>query len=173
MPISINGTGTITGISAGGLPDASVTADELASSAVTTAKVNDGAITYGKLSTSATESDNVAKRTAKVWVNFDGTTNTGGNCTIKSDFNVSTVADNGTGDYTINFSSALTHSNYCCVASASNGSSSGDTITASPFSTTPGAGGNTNSTSSLDIVLYRAGTAVYDSTNVSVIIFSN
>ena len=133
----------------------------------------DGSITFAKLSTSATEADNVAKRTAKVWVNFDGTTNTGGNCTIKSDFNVSTVADNGTGDYTINFSSALTHSDYCCVASASNGSSSGDTITASPFSTTPGAGGNTNSTSSLDIVLYRAGTGALDSTNVSVVIFSN
>jgi hypothetical protein len=33
MPISINGTGTITGISAGGLPDACVTAADLASGA--------------------------------------------------------------------------------------------------------------------------------------------
>ena len=32
MPITINGTGTITGISAGGLPDGSVTAADLASS---------------------------------------------------------------------------------------------------------------------------------------------
>jgi hypothetical protein len=32
MPITINGTGTITGISAGGLPDASVTAADLAAS---------------------------------------------------------------------------------------------------------------------------------------------
>ena len=39
MPISINGTGTITGISAGGLPDACVTAAEIAASAVTTAKL--------------------------------------------------------------------------------------------------------------------------------------
>jgi hypothetical protein len=40
MPISINGTGTITGISAGGLPDACVTAADLASGA---AKANFGA----------------------------------------------------------------------------------------------------------------------------------
>ena len=36
MPISINGTGTITGISAGGLPDACVTAADLASGAART-----------------------------------------------------------------------------------------------------------------------------------------
>lgn len=111
MPISINGTGTITGISAGGLPDASVTADELASSAVTTAKVSDGAITYGKLSTSATEADNVAKRTAKAWVNFNGT----GTPAIRSDFNVSSITDHGTGDQSVNFDVAFADSNYCAV----------------------------------------------------------
>ena len=133
----------------------------------------DGSITYSKLSTSATEADNVAKRTAKVWVNFDGTTNIGGNCTIKSDFNVSTVADDGTGDYTVNFSSALAHSDYCCVASASNGSSSGDTLVASPFSPNPGNTGNTYSTSSIDVVVYRTGTGAFDTTNLSLAIFAN
>lgn len=39
MPISINGTGTITGLSAGGLPDDSITTAEIAASAVTTAKL--------------------------------------------------------------------------------------------------------------------------------------
>jgi hypothetical protein len=72
----------------------------------------DGSITFAKLSTSTTESDNVASRTAKAWVNFNGTTNVGGNCTIRSDFNVSTVADNGTGDYTINFTSSMADADY-------------------------------------------------------------
>jgi hypothetical protein len=49
MAITINGTGTITGISAGGYPDATVTADDLASNAVTTVKINDGAVTAAKL----------------------------------------------------------------------------------------------------------------------------
>lgn len=115
MPISINGTGSITGLSAGGLPDASITADDIASNAVTTAKVNDAAITYGKLSTSATESDNVAKRTAKAWVNFNGT----GTPAVTRDFQVDSITDNGIGDYTINFTSgALTTSSYCVVSSA-------------------------------------------------------
>jgi hypothetical protein len=72
----------------------------------------DGSITFAKLSTSTTESDNVASRVAKAWVNFDGTTNTGGNCTIRADFNVSTVADNGTGDYTVNFTTPMQDANY-------------------------------------------------------------
>lgn len=39
MPISITGTGTITGISAGGLPDDCITTADIAGSAVTTAKL--------------------------------------------------------------------------------------------------------------------------------------
>jgi len=39
MPITINGTGTITGISAGGLPDSVVTTDDIANSAITDAKI--------------------------------------------------------------------------------------------------------------------------------------
>ena len=45
--------------------------------------------------------------TAKAWVNFDGTTNSGGLCTIRDDFNVSSVSDNGTGNYTVNLTTAL------------------------------------------------------------------
>ena len=50
MAITIDGSGTITGISAGGLPDGSVTADDLATDSVTTAKIEDSAVTAGKLS---------------------------------------------------------------------------------------------------------------------------
>lgn len=109
MPISINGTGTITGISAGGLPDDCITTAEIAGSSVTTAKITDANITYGKLSTSATEADNVAKRTAKAWVNFNGT----GTVAIRSSFNVSSITDNGVGVYTVNFSIALENADYC------------------------------------------------------------
>ena len=51
----------------------------------------------------------------RAWVNFNGTTNVGGNCTIRASGNVSTVADNGTGDYTINFTNALPDANYCAI----------------------------------------------------------
>jgi hypothetical protein len=55
---------------------------------------------------------NVEVYTCKAWVNFDGTTNTGGNCTIRASGNVSSVTDNGTANYTINFTNALADANY-------------------------------------------------------------
>jgi len=42
MPITISGSGTVTGISAGGLPDGSITSDDLAAGAVTAAKLAAG-----------------------------------------------------------------------------------------------------------------------------------
>ena len=48
----------------------------------------------------------------RAWVNFNGTTNTGGFCTIRGSGNVTTVADNGTGDYTVNFTNSMPDANY-------------------------------------------------------------
>jgi hypothetical protein len=39
MPITINGSGTVTGISAGGLPDGVITTDDIAAAAITRAKI--------------------------------------------------------------------------------------------------------------------------------------
>ena len=52
---------------------------------------------------------------ARAWVNFDGTTNTGGNCDIRASGNVSTVADNGTGNYTVNFTTAMPDDDYAVL----------------------------------------------------------
>lgn len=71
----------------------------------------DGSITFAKLSTSSTESDNAAKRVAKTWVNFNGQ----GTISIRDDFNVSTITDNAIGNYTVNFTSALSSASYCAV----------------------------------------------------------
>jgi hypothetical protein len=49
----------------------------------------------------------------RAWVNFDGTTNTGGFCTIRGSFNVTSVADNGSGNQTVNFANAMPDANYC------------------------------------------------------------
>ena len=51
MSVSINGTGSITGLSVGGLPDGSVDADSIAAGAVTDAKIGTGAVTNAKLGT--------------------------------------------------------------------------------------------------------------------------
>ena len=57
MPITIDGDGTITGVSVGGLPDGIVDTDMLAASAVTEAKL----------------ASDPQQGLAKAWVNFDGT----------------------------------------------------------------------------------------------------
>jgi hypothetical protein len=88
-----------------------ITTASIQDSSITTAKIADANITFGKLSTSATEADNVAKRTAKVWVNFNGT----GTVAIRASFNVSSITDNDTGDYVINFTTAIVDANYAAL----------------------------------------------------------
>lgn len=50
----------------------------------------------------------------KAWVHFDGS----GTVSIKASKNVSSITDNGTGDYTLNFSSNLADANYTITGSA-------------------------------------------------------
>ena len=45
---------------------------------------------------------------AKAWVNFNGT----GTVAIRAQMNVSSITDNGTGDYTVNFTVAMIDANY-------------------------------------------------------------
>ena len=53
MAIVINGTGTVTGISVGGLPDAIVDLDTLAADSVNAAKIVDGTIVVGDIADDA------------------------------------------------------------------------------------------------------------------------
>jgi hypothetical protein len=47
----------------------------------------------------------------RAWVNFNGT----GTVAIRASGNVSSITDNGTGDYTVNFTTALPDANYSYV----------------------------------------------------------
>jgi hypothetical protein len=48
----------------------------------------------------------------RAWVNFNGT----GTVAIRDNFNVSSITDNGTGNYTVNFTNAMTDANYSIVS---------------------------------------------------------
>ena len=66
----------------------------------------------------------VAQGRAKAWVKFDGT----GTVTINNDFNVSSITDHGTGQYTVNFSTAMPSTNYCATGFAHRNDSTGSRV---------------------------------------------
>jgi len=53
---------------------------------------------------------------ARAWVNFNGT----GSVAIRASGNVSSVTDNGTGSYTVNFTTAISDANYCASVTVLN-----------------------------------------------------
>jgi len=65
----------------------------------------------------------------RAWVNFNGT----GTPAIRAAFNVSTIGDNGTGDYTVNFIIAMPDINYSVVCgNGSDATGSAALVTANP-----------------------------------------
>ena len=48
------------------------------------------------------------KDSIKAWINFNGTST----IAIRSSYNISSITDNGTGDYTVTFSTAMEDANY-------------------------------------------------------------
>ena len=58
--------------------------------------------------------EQVAQGRAKFWVTFEGDSS-GTNKTINDSFNVTTVTDNGTGDFTINFTNNFLNDDYCVI----------------------------------------------------------
>jgi hypothetical protein len=72
----------------------------------------------------------------RAWVNFDGTTNTAGFCTIRGSGGVTSVADNGTGNYTINFTNSMPDTEYSILGFArSDGTSTASSYSISSNST--------------------------------------
>lgn len=69
-----------------------------------------------------------AKNTAKAWVNFNGS----GTVAIRASHNVTSITDNGAGDYTVNFTNAMTSTNYCYVVTTNFRSSDGTRVTCIP-----------------------------------------
>jgi hypothetical protein len=96
MPITINGSGTITG--------ASTLATTVASPTFTTPNINSAQF--------ATVSGTAPIYPCRAWVNFNGQ----GTVAIRASGNVSSITDNGTGDYTANFTTAMPDANYSTVS---------------------------------------------------------
>jgi hypothetical protein len=101
----------------------------------------------------------VAQGSAKAWVNFNGT----GTVAIRASFNVTSITDNGTGDYTLNFTTALQDANYSITGSCrSPGVTSGGAVQFDVWST---------SSNRFYTRQNSAGGANFDFTYISVAIF--
>lgn len=95
---------------------------------------------------------------ARAWVNFNGT----GTVAIRASGNVTSITDNGVGDYTVNFTTAMPDANYCAALSGGEGTAgSGGRVPASSGATT----------TTLRIQVRNLDNAAADGTDVLVAIF--
>jgi hypothetical protein len=62
---------------------------------------------------------------AKAWCNFDGYTSS--TATIKGSYNISSVTRNAAGDYTLNFTTAMSNANYTYAGAAAFGENASGT----------------------------------------------
>ncbi len=98
----------------------------------------------------------------RAWVNFDGT----GTVAIRASYNVSSITDNGTGDYTVNFTTAMPDANYVFVASSSRESGSVGSRSLCYLD------GQTKTTSAIRLVNLASGSTIaVDNAELSVAIF--
>lgn len=84
-------------------------------------------------------SETLARAACRAWVNFNGT----GTVAIRASFNVSSITDNGTGDYTVNFTNALSDEDYSALISLISGIPTGNQVIGAIYSATGVAGAAT------------------------------
>jgi len=111
--------------------------------------------------TQSTAIENAINGSAKAWVNFNGT----GTVAVRASYNVSSITDNGNGDYTVNFTNAMPDVNYSVVGACGTGAAGNDDF----FLTT-----NYNvasTTSAARLGAFRGSSAITDAAWVSVAIF--
>jgi len=99
----------------------------------------------------------------RAWVNFNGT----GTVAIRASGNVSSITDNGTGDYTVNFTTAISDANFCTVFG-------GQGTTGAALAYASGRGNQSTlqqTTTTLQVLCANGANAVVDLLMVSVAIF--
>jgi len=117
MTIIINGTTGISGVDgSAGTPavQGTDTNTGIYYSAADTVDVATGGVQRGQFDSSGNFKFNSGYGSVataygcRAWVNFNGT----GTVAIRASGNVTSITDNGTGDYTVNFTTAMTDANY-------------------------------------------------------------
>jgi hypothetical protein len=141
-------TDTVAGIAA----TQTLTNKTLTSPTLTTPNINSAQV--------ATVSGTAPLYLCRAWVNFNGT----GTVAISGSGNVSSITDNGTGDYSVNFTTAMPDNTYAVCATAKNGSSFNGLLASNELP---------NNTTSLAKIFTTNSTtdALFDGRGISVAIF--
>ena len=150
---AVAGSNTIT------LPTGAGSANQLLKNGATAGSLAFGTATEDASGNLAFNSGYGSSATAygcRAWVNFNGT----GTVAIRASGNVSSITDNGTGDYTVNFTTAMVDANYSAVA-ASNLNAGGNASIRS----------NIYSTTAVEVMTHYGVAILEDSTIVNVAIF--
>lgn len=135
---------------ANGMPLAVATQAQMETATSTAAVVTPGVVQYHP-------------GVAKAWVVFNGT----GTPAIRASHNVSSITDNGTGDYTINFTTPFSSANYSWNVNANRGAAGATQLVASaPFTADP-------TTTALRIVVTSLAGTQTDAEWVSVQVFGD
>ena len=102
---------------------------------------------------------------AKAWVNFNGS----GTVAIRAAFNCTSVSDNGVGDYTINFTTAMADSSYAVATSVGSNSGTAVQYNLAVLQSSVTAGPTTKTTSAVRLI--HGLTSLIDSAELNVTIF--
>jgi hypothetical protein len=129
------------------IPDGLINTSDIADGAITTAKIGNGAVVPADLSSDV--------YVARAWVNFNGQ----GTVAIRASGNVSSITDNGTGEYTINFTVAISDANYASSAMPLSANAGATVITTS------------KTTSTFRVIASLSSTGVTDFSEISVTVF--
>ena len=155
-------------VSTSTIQDSAITTDKIAAGAVVPADLSTGAPSWtsgGVLSFNSGYGSNAAAYGCRAWVNFNGT----GTVAIRASGNVSSITDNGTGDYTVNFTTAMSDANYSVSATCGFGASGYGRVAEAP--SMPGAG-TPQATTYVRVTSYTASTVTLtDVANINVSIF--
>jgi hypothetical protein len=106
----------------------------------------------------------------RAWVNFNGT----GTPAISASFNVTNITDNGTGNYTVDFTTAMTDANYGVAISINSGQISGNQAVGAIYSASGlGSAATLKSTTQLRVSAQASSPtfAAIDVSNFNVVIF--
>jgi hypothetical protein len=157
MSVTINGSGTITG--------ATTLATTVASPTFTTPNIDSAQF--------ATISGTAPLYACRAWVNFNGT----GTVAIRASGNVTSITDNGEGDYTVNFTTAMPDTNYCVSLGQVSSTVANDSAIASfgiLVSSALGSAANTKTTTAIRLFqryLTATATGIFDANECNVSIF--